>query len=157
MQPLALQSDSLYSGLMGAHSTYAQTLLGQMESDDNPQGRPVTIRELSQAAGRSYELCRVILRGRPIVSREFNEAACRYLGLDEPELWRLAVLEKARRRFGATERQITVPPDPRLERAWSRLGKGNRETVIRIAEKLASQAGKRQSADDEKFTIFIVD
>ena len=142
---------------MAAHSTYAQTLLGQMESDGNPQGRPVTIRELSQAAGRSYELCRVILRGRPIVSREFNEAVCRYLGLDEPDLWRIAVLEKARRRFGATERQITIPPDPRLERAWSRLGKGDREKVIRIAEKLASQAGKRQSADDEKFTIFIVD
>jgi hypothetical protein len=131
-----------------------------MDSPSNPTGHPVSVRELSLAVRRSYELCRLVLQGQPVGSREFNDAASRFLGLDPDELWRMALREKARRKFGdAAGRQAVLPPDRRLVKAWDAMTEDNRRRLVGIAEKLAIRNPKtrRRTAGDDGYTLIILD
>jgi hypothetical protein len=141
-------------------SRYAERLRAAMKSPHNPTGHAVTIRELSLAVGRSYELCRLVLQGQPVGSREFNDGACRYLGLDADDSWRLALREKARRRFGNdAARQAVLPPDNRLLKAWDAMAADDRQRLVRIAEKLAARnsASGRRAKGDDVYTLIILD
>jgi hypothetical protein len=130
-----------------------------MDSPSNPTGHPVSVGELSRAVRRSYELCRLVLQGQPVGSREFNDAACRHLGLDPDELWRLALREKARRKFGDdAARQTVMPPDSRLLKAWNTMGEDDRRRLVSIAERLAARNAKprRRSGRDDVYMLMIL-
>jgi hypothetical protein len=128
-----------------------------MKSPSNAAGHPVAVRELSLAVGRSYELCRLVLLGHPVGSREFNDAACRYLGLDANELWRLALREKARKKFGDdAASQTLLPANNRLIKAWDAMTEVDRHRLVSIAEKLAHRSPSKRRADD-LYTLIILD
>jgi len=121
-----------------SNSRYAKILRARMRSKGTSGGAPLSLRELSARLGRSYEHCRSVLMGRPVASEDFNRDLCRVLGLDVDKMWRLARLEKARRRFGVRSGSLLAPPrDERMARLWGRLTDGDKERLIRIAEGLA--------------------
>jgi len=143
------QAVASHNGRMEPYYRYSYLLRSKMADSANRQGRAISIRELSVAIGRSYELCRLVLRGHPAVSEAFNHDACELLGLDEAEMWKIAAAEKVRRGYGAPGRPVAVPPDERLARAWERLDASGRERVIRIAEQIANRPAKPPSDNDE--------
>lgn len=125
---------------MPGKPTYANLVRMKLESSDNPRRRPMSIRELAEATGHSYEHCRKVLVGEPVVSREFNEQLCRALGLDAAAMWEQARTEKAVRRFGdrlEMKRLLVQSPIKELERDWSDLSEEDRRTVVRVVRSLA--------------------
>jgi hypothetical protein len=104
-----------------------------MTTTNNPTGRPVTIRQLSQALGYSYEHVRKILHGEPFASREFSDVLCSYLGLDPNEMWRLAMAEKVAFKYGH-DLGVQLPKDSRLVDLWNQLDATDRERLVKVAE-----------------------
>lgn len=88
---------------------------GQMVRDALQMSpRKKSMREVARDVGYSHEYIRKVLSGTPPGSREFNDTLARYLGLDPEQMWRVASLEKARRRFGpeiahAARHPVTQP------------------------------------------------
>ncbi len=125
---------------MPGKPTYADLVRVKLESSDNPRKRPMSIRELAEATGHSYEHCRKVLVGEPVVSRDFNEELCRVLGLDARTMWERARTEKAIRRFGdrlELKQLLVQSPIKELERDWSDLTDEDRRSVMRIVRSLA--------------------
>jgi hypothetical protein len=127
-------------------ATYADRLRQALKTSQNRLGHPITIRMLEQATGYTYEHIRKAVKGEPVVSKRFNEIVCEYLGLNEAEMWRLAVLEKAARRLGESVDIPALAPDERFKSAWSKLGPTDRKRLLDFAEALAAAADVRKRA-----------
>lgn len=117
-----------------------------MRSDNNVWGRRVTLRELSQKVGKTYEHCRRIVSGEPVVSEDMNTRLCHLLNLDAERMWALAAREKVSRRYGSTLAADTLPVSE-LQEAWRVLAPEDKERVIQLANALAIARQAEQSAD----------
>ena len=120
---------------MAGHNRYAERVRMAMKTANNPTGAPVSIRQLAELTGYSYEHCRKLVVGEPFGSREFNDVVCQQLGLPVDEMWQLAQQEKLVRRHGVSA-LAQLPRDGRLEAAWPHLTDTDRERVIQLAEAL---------------------
>ena len=118
---------------------YSERIRWAMKTARNPTGSPITIKQLAEMVGYSYENVRKVFRGEHDGSPEFNERVCRVLGLDEASMWTLAQQAKAERRLGLSV-LARLPKDLRLVQIWPRLTDPDRERLVKIAEGLALAA-----------------
>jgi len=79
---------------MAIDSDYSERIRLACKTSSNPTNSPITIRQLAQLCGYSYESVRRVYKGDAIGSEVMNEALCRALGLPEDEMWALAEFEK---------------------------------------------------------------
>lgn len=124
---------------MGNINRYATRVRQAMDTAGSRTGSPLTIRELAQRTGWSYENVRKTVKGEHEGSREFNAALCRALDLPEEEMWALAEESKVQKRLGLAV-LARMPKDVRLVEIWPRLTESDREKLIRIAEGYALAA-----------------
>ena len=80
---------------MSEPSLYAARLREGMKQ--HPRG-PLTIDDLRQALGRSYQHYWRILNGEPVISRQLNDQLCHFLELRPDEMWAIAEADMAARR-----------------------------------------------------------
>jgi len=73
----------------GKHE-YSERIRMAMKTTSNPTKHPITIEQLAEAIGFSYENVRKVYKGEHDGSRVFNEAVCACLGLHEGVMWDLA-------------------------------------------------------------------
>ena len=118
---------------VAGRNRYSQVLRLAITTISNPTGHPISIRQLSQALGYSYEHIRKILAGQPSGSREFNDILCGYLGLDANAMWRLAMEEKVAIKYGH-DLGVRLPKDSRLVDLWNQLDATDRERLVKVAE-----------------------
>jgi hypothetical protein len=118
---------------LAGRNRYSQALRLAMTTTNNPTGHSISIRQLSQALGYSYEHIRKILAGQPAGSREFNDIMCGYLGLDTNVMWRLAQEEKVALKYGH-DLGVRLPKDTRLVDFWNQLDATDRERLVKVAE-----------------------
>jgi hypothetical protein len=115
-----------------------------MEGTDNATHKPVSIRELAQATGYTFEHIRKVTKdGGVFVSRPCNEAICRHLGLPAVETFQLAIEEKLKAKFGIQMglANLECPDLPaRLIDAWRQLNNADRVLVLRFIETLATSS-----------------
>lgn len=69
-----------------AGTAYGDKIRQRMRTSDNPVGAPLSLREVAQRIGYSYEHVRKHLVGHVPGSREFNHRICALLGLDEERM-----------------------------------------------------------------------
>jgi hypothetical protein len=121
---------------MPGHNAYSERIRLAMKTGNNPSGEPISLKQLAEMTGWSFENCRKVYNGEHDGSRDFNEAVCAALGLPEEEMWLLAERSKMQRRMslGLT---MAMPKDKRLLDAWMRMTEADRDKVVRIAEGLA--------------------
>jgi hypothetical protein len=110
-----------------------------MKTGDNPQHRRMTIREVSNDIGCSYEHVRKVLAGEPVMSRDITDSISRLLGLDADQMWALAESEKSHRRFPNAANAFGKV-DARLMESWVELDDTDRECVVRVTKALAVRA-----------------
>jgi hypothetical protein len=122
-----------------------------MKTKENPQKRPLAIREVANAIGYSYEHMRKVVTGEPVGSREMNDQICAVLGLDPNDMWQLSQREKLHRKFKDIPDVVvdTVPSE--LGHLWAQLNDQNREYLSRMAETLV--LAQRQVDGDKAFII----
>jgi hypothetical protein len=122
--------------ILAGMNTYAGRIRVKMVLFNGPGGKPLSLRELSERIGMSYEHCRkVIAEGSPIASEAFNEAVCGVLGLDAAAMWTRLLDEKVAKRFGP--KRISAPEDSQLAELWPRLSESDKELIRRLAVRLA--------------------
>lgn len=121
---------------MPGKNEYSERIRMAMKTAANPTGHPITIKQLAEAIGFSYENVRKVYKGEHHGSRDFNDAVCAVLGLESAPMWELAQQAKAEHRLGLSV-LARLPKDARLVQIWPRLTEGDREKVIKIAEGLA--------------------
>jgi hypothetical protein len=114
--------------------TYAERIERALNENADSGREPGTIRQLSVAAGCSYEHVRKLLGGHPVASKRISEKVSAALGLDAGEMWALAVREKAAQKYGAAASEVLPPPDKRLKALWPRLSRADRDRLVQIAE-----------------------
>lgn len=114
---------------------YAERIRMAMKTSQNPTGQPVSIKQLSELTGYSYEHCRKVFNAEPVGSRPFNDILCQVLGLDPDEMWLLAQRDKITFRLG-TGFLTQLPADKRLVEMWPRLSEEDQMRVIKIVEGL---------------------
>jgi hypothetical protein len=120
-----------------------------MENPKNAQGRKISLKELAELVGMSYEHCRkVIFEELPIASERFTLAVCRALGLNPGEMWRHQVQEKTMRRFesmisGDRDATLQLPDDNRLTKVWWAMTEDDRHVALRMMEGLAALNRKK--------------
>ena len=126
-------------------SGYAGQLKKRFLGSENAVGRPIAIRDVAAHVGYSYEHVRQVLLGHPVGSRKFSDALCALAKLDSDAMWRLAMREKAVRRYGVDYlRKLMPPPDRRMQVLWDRLTSTERDQLVQIAEGfVARRAGKK--------------
>ena len=116
---------------------YGEIVRSRIRGAQNVAGRPLSIRELSQFLGKSYEHCRKIALGEAVISERLNAELCRILKLDPQTMWRLAGREKAAKRFGwDIYSGPDMPLEDRLGEIWHKLDGADRTRVLRFAEAL---------------------
>lgn len=140
----------------GAEGEYASLLRDAMDAQE------LTLRNLEKLTSYSYEHIRKVVSGIPCGSRAFNREVCKLLGLNENDLWRIALSEKPRTRAlalvieearrSAVSRHVgpssdeDVPPPAQLGLAkrmdgdlsdgdiWKRLTRNEQLRLVRIAD-----------------------
>ena len=128
------------SKIRPSEDSYAGRLAARYRATRPSRRRPA-IRELAKELGFSTEHVRQVLNGtRVAVSRDFNDKACRHLGLDPDEMWRLA--EEARAK--ANPSRVLLPPeDRRLSALWRQLSDEEKGAIWLIADAfVAARKGK---------------
>jgi len=109
-----------------------------MKSKENATRRPLSIRDVANATGFSYEHVRRAVSGQPTVSQDFNERVCHLLGLDVDIMWQKAQLEKVRRRFDLMPSALAGGfTSQRVQDLWNRLSPESERKALRIIENLA--------------------
>jgi transcriptional regulator with XRE-family HTH domain len=118
--------------------SYAQILGRAMKKgkpDKDGVRRKVTRRQLARGIGKSYEHIRKVLQGEPVLSEEFNAAVCKFFGLDEQEMWRIAFAEKLQKRNPrAVAPSVLAPQDNTLRKIWDELTRDQRAQLLEIAK-----------------------
>src|SRR5258706_14246773 len=103
-----------------------------MKTAANPTGEVLTIRDVARRTGYSYEHVRRTFNGDThYISADFNRHMCKVLGLNENEMWRIAVAEKVAARFGAVT--PAVAKGNRFDSLWAQLGAREHRVLERIA------------------------
>lgn len=125
--------------------TYAENLRWAAKTRENPQGRPLAVREIANGIGYSYELVRsALLEARPLaISRQANDKLCDYLGLPKEEMWVLAMKEKHSNRAGFRLPDLKDKEGLALSALWPELTADEREVVLEVARHYTE--GKKQA------------
>lgn len=122
------QSQPVYS--------YAEIMRTRMKTGNTATGERLTIRDLAKRTGFSYEHVRKAYNGETtFISNEFNAAVCKELNLNEDDMWKIALREKLRAKFGSSA-DLEMPKDQRLVKALEQLEADERTRVILFAEGL---------------------
>lgn len=132
---------------------YADVIRRKMKTADNPFARPLSIRELAQVLGYSYEHLRKCVNGEPVASKDFSDILCDALGLDKTKMWELARYEKVVRKFKAVPLSIAMPSDKRLSDKWPKLTDEQRARIVHIAEAYVME----NEADATRLRSFLAD
>lgn len=120
-----------------SNKRYGEIIREKMQSNDNKQGHPVTIRMLERSTQYTYEHIRKVVKGMPVVSEELNQLLCDILGLDAQKMWSIAEKEKAKRKFASGPVAYIPPSDQRFRDIWPRLTQPDIERLFKIAEGMA--------------------
>jgi hypothetical protein len=120
--------------------TYAEIVRGKLQDSKNRK----SMREIGRNVGYSYEHVRKVVAGELTFTQEFSDALCAELGLDAPQMWRLAQTEKLRARYEGADFGADVPKDPRLKEIWDALDATGREALIQIGRQLVLVSENRE-------------
>jgi hypothetical protein len=104
----------------------------------NKDGLRITLRDLEKGTEFSYEHLRKVCAGEPVVSEECNRDICRFLKLNEEEMWHLAKAEKFRRKNPEVMPSVLVPQDASLKECWSDLTRQQKQQIVEIAKGMAT-------------------
>jgi hypothetical protein len=121
-------------------SEYAEIVRRAMKNGGRtPNKGRITRRQLEKGARYSYEHLRKILAGEAVASEECNAAICRFLGLDEHEMWQIARAEKLRHKHPDIASRILAPADTALREVWNELTQEQKLQLKKLAEGMAAQ------------------
>jgi len=124
------------------YKTYAENVRMAGKTRDNPQRRPVAIREVANALHVSYEAIRRIWMGRDrlTISEVLNNELCDYLGLPKHEMWALAQAEKFSQKAGYVPLQLVEDREGReISANWELLDEEQRQTILRMVRSFAKE------------------
>src|SRR5689334_18640594 len=62
------------------------------------RAKNLTLREVAEQTGYTYEQIRRVVRNQPVASKELNDLLAEVLGFDAAELWATALRDKASQR-----------------------------------------------------------
>lgn len=126
--------------------TYAENIRFAMDTTDNPHGHPMTIRQVADAVGYSYEHIRKMYKGAAVAGWECHKEVCEFLGLDINAMWDLAQREKIAEKIGYKPVQIEDPLGRQLREYWTILDEDDRRVILKMAQGLATQTRQLASA-----------
>lgn len=129
LEPLRVPESPAYPQNMD----YRAHLVSAMAAKGNERKR-ITIRDLANATGYSYEHIRKVYVGEPVGSRDLNRLICGVLGLDEEQMWLLAARQKMERRFRDQALNLAPPEDELVRSAWQHLSPKNKGELRKIVE-----------------------
>jgi transcriptional regulator with XRE-family HTH domain len=108
----------------------AERLLQRMEELN------LSIGDLSEKVGTTYEHVRSLLRGKSIPSKLMVQSLAKTLRMDKAELERLATADRIRAKFGKIPLELSGknPELEPLERLWDNLSQEHKADLIAQAE-----------------------
>lgn len=132
-----------------AGTAYGEEIGRRMRTSDNPVGAPLTLREVAQRIGYSYEHVRKHLVGHAPGSREFNHRICSLLGLDEEKMLALMnefKIQRKIRNLGFEPADFQAPARMnRLETGGGWVVRWSQTTLVEAPEKSTALDRFRQS------------
>lgn len=107
----------------------------------------VSIRDLKEAVGYTYEHIRGIIRGKTVPAAELLEVICEFLHMDYQAAEQMLIEDKIRAKFGSIPKSISQknPELAPIELVWGRLSEAHKKDLISIANSYYKQdraAGK---------------
>jgi hypothetical protein len=127
------------------YKTYAENLRMAAKTADNPQKRPLSIRDIANISQFSYEHIRKLWMGKTdsqkfSVSKECNQILCQILGLPEDEMLHLSEQEKFSQKAGYVPMQLVEDPEGReLSEIWNDLDKHQHAIILEMARSFKVQ------------------
>lgn len=111
----------------------------------------VSIAELAQRVGATYEHVRSLVRGKAVPSKMMVQALADALRINRAELERLATADRIRAKFGKIPLELAGknPELEPLERLWPHLSKEHKADLIAQAE-----AWARRDRDNKRTKSF---
>ncbi len=110
----------------------------------------LSIAELAQKVGATYEHVRSLVRGKAVPSRLMVQALADALKINKAELERLATADRIRAKFGKIPLELSGknPELEPLERVWDHLSKEHKADLIAHAQAWARdrEASKRRKS-----------
>ena len=121
----------------------------------------LSIRELAEKVGATYEHVRSLVRGNAIPSKPMVQTLAKALRMDQVELERLATADRIRVKYGKIPLELAGknPELEPLERVWPHLSKEHKADLIAQAEAWARrdrEANKRGKPVSSRTTASVV-
>jgi hypothetical protein len=117
-------------------ATYADILRLRLKTSRDAFGRPLTIREVSNQLGVTYEHLRTVLLGKMSLSKELNDRLCLLLKLDPEAMWEKLLTQRFTQKLG---RPLGSPSaDAEIARLWHQLTDEQRAELRKLMEAMAN-------------------
>lgn len=120
---------------------FAQTVQRRMDELN------LSIRELADKTGSTYENIRKIVRGTSLPSKYFVRTIAHVLGLDEGEMTDMVAADKIKHKFGGVP-ELLAKKNPELvpiERLWSALTTAQKDNVLEMVRTYAKRNREKKA------------